>query len=337
MELGETQTAYHYVCMMHTHTAIHHIPHNMLYTIHHMRITTPYTISHTPYTMYHVPYTIHHTPYHTSYTKYNVYQCAYICYYVFRYHAHDKAIVSMHFLPNEPILITSGADNSIKVLSIWVHTLSLVGPRMCVYVYVQHVFTYSFLFLSIVSAYCMHMCMYVCMYMCMYMSVYVYAYVHAYFCVCACVLACVFVCVMYAYTRIFVYSTHILIYSYSYIVYSYTHLLIYSYTHILIYIYIYINNCQTWIFDKSDSSARLLRSRSGHSSALTRIRFYGGYAHGTGSGSTGSLGMYYRSMSVVMVCIFTLLDTHTTPYHTILYHTISFNTNTILYDTILCP
>lgn len=32
--------------------------------------------------------------------------------------AHDSSIVSLHFFPNEPVLMSSSADNSIKVRSI---------------------------------------------------------------------------------------------------------------------------------------------------------------------------------------------------------------------------
>lgn len=32
--------------------------------------------------------------------------------------AHDSSIVSLHFLANEPVLMSSSADNSVKVLSI---------------------------------------------------------------------------------------------------------------------------------------------------------------------------------------------------------------------------
>ena len=49
-----------------------------------------------------------------SYTHILMYSYTYA--HTCRYHAHDKAVVSMYFLPNEPILITSGADNSIKVV-----------------------------------------------------------------------------------------------------------------------------------------------------------------------------------------------------------------------------
>ena len=39
------------------------------------------------------------------------------------------------------------------------------------------------------------------------------------------------------------------------------------------------NNCvlfyQIWIFDQSDGSGRLLRSRSSHNAPPTKIRFYG--------------------------------------------------------------
>ena len=50
---------------------------------------------------------------------------------------------------------------------------------------------------------------------------------------------------------------------------------------------LHVCHTQTWIFDQSDGSARLLRQREGHSTPPTCVRFY----------TKGSLGLLTSGMT----------------------------------------